>query len=221
MTEAVYVLEPGSYLRREGLALKVVKEGETIENIPADGLKRLILVGHVNLSGAVLDYLIQNRVETVFLTPTGRFRARLMPDEHKHVSLRRAQYLTLSDPRKALSIAAAIVCGKAQNCMQMLIRRASDYQAPELRKAAASMRPMVLQASRAQSLPELRGIEGAIARLYYAAFPGMIRNPLFSFHGRNRRPPLDPINALLSFAYTLVTNEVLSAIKTVTTVPTL
>ena len=80
MTEAVYVLEPGSYLRREGLALKVVKEGETIDNIPADGLKRLILVGHVSLSGAVLDYLIQNRVETVFLTPTGRFRARLMPD---------------------------------------------------------------------------------------------------------------------------------------------
>lgn len=215
MTEAVYVLEPGSYIRREGLALKVVKEGETVDNIPADGLKRLILVGHVSLSGAVLDYLIQNRVETVFLTPTGRFRARLMPDEHKHVSLRRAQYLTLSDPQRALPIAVAIVRGKAENCMQMLIRRASDYQAPELRKAAASIRPMVLQAGRAQSLSELRGIEGAIARVYYAAFPGMIRNPLFPFNGRSRRPPLDPINALLSFAYTMVTNEVLSAIKTI------
>ncbi|MEJ5359427.1 MAG: CRISPR-associated endonuclease Cas1 [Desulfobacterales bacterium] len=215
MTEAVYVLEPGSYLRREGLALKVVKEGETIDTIPADGLKRLMLIGHVSLSGAVLDYLIQHRVETVFLTPTGRFRARLMPDEHKHVALRRAQYLTLSNPERALAVAASIVRGKAENCVQMLIRRASDYQSPDLRTAAAQIRPLVLQAAKAQSLPELRGIEGAIARIYYAAFPTMIRNPLFPFHGRNRRPPLDPINALLSFAYTLVTNEVLSAVKAV------
>lgn len=215
MTEAVYVLEPGSYLRREGLALKVVKDGETVETIPADGLKRLMLIGHVSLSGAVLDYLIHNRVETVFMTPTGRFRARLIPDEHKHVALRKAQYLRLSNPEVALKTAAAIVKGKADNSVQMLLLRGRDYGAAELKTAALRIRPLKVAAGKAENLAVLRGMEGAVARTYYAAFPHMIRNPDFEFHGRSRRPPLDPINALLSFAYTLVTNEVLSAVKAV------
>jgi CRISPR-associated protein Cas1 len=215
MTEAVYVLEPGSYLRREGLALKVVKDGATVEAIPADGLKRLMLIGHVSLSGAVLDYLIRNRVETVFMTPTGRFRARLIPDEHKHVALRKAQYLKLCDPQTAFKTAAAIVRGKAANSVQMLLLRGREYGAGELKAAALRIRPLMAAAGKAADLAALRGMEGAIARTYYAAFPLLIRNPDFEFHGRTRRPPLDPINALLSFAYTLVTNEVLSAVKAV------
>lgn len=215
MTESIYIIEPGSYLRREGLALKVVKDGQTVESIPADGLQRLILIGHVSLSGAVLDYLIQNRVETVFMSPTGRFRARLVPDEHKHVALRKAQYLKLSDPNIALKTAAAIVKGKAANTVQMLIRRAAEYGTDELRIAAARIRPMMLSAEKAGDLGVLRGMEGAVARVYYSVFSHLIRNPDFAFNGRSRRPPLDPINALLSFAYTLVTNEVLSAVKSV------
>jgi CRISP-associated protein Cas1 len=213
MTESIYILEPGSYLRREGLALKVVKDGQTVENIPADGLKRLVLFGYVSLSGAVLDYLIKNRVETVFMTPTGRFRARLVPDEHKHVALRKAQYLRLSDPAVALKTAAVIVKGKAANTVQMLVRRAAEYGAEELRIAAARVRPLIVSAEKASDLGVLRGLEGAVARLYYSVFHYLIRNPDFAFNGRSRRPPLDPINALLSFAYTLVTNEVLSAVK--------
>jgi CRISPR-associated protein Cas1 len=213
--ESVYVLEPGSYLRREGLALKVVKDGETVESIPADGLKRLMLVGRVSLSGAVLDFLIQNRVETVFMTPTGRFRARLVPDEHKHVALRKAQYLRLSDPNIALKTAAVIVQGKAVNMGRMLLLRGRDYGVGELRIAAARMQPLARTAEKAENLEVLRGAEGATARIYYSAFPHLIRNPQFSFNGRSKRPPLDPVNALLSFAYTLVTNEVLSAVKAV------
>jgi CRISPR-associated protein Cas1 len=103
--ESVYVLEPGAYLRREGMTLKVVKGGKVIDQIPAEGLKRLMLVGYISLSGGVLDFLIKNRTETVFITPTGRFRARLAIDEHRHVSLRKAQYLRLSDDAFALDTA--------------------------------------------------------------------------------------------------------------------
>ena len=215
MTESIYVMEPGSYLRREGLSLKVVKGGETIESIPADGLKRLMLIGHVSLSGAVLDYLIRNRVETVFMTPTGRFRARLVPDEHKHVALRKAQYLNLSNSEISLKMAVAIVRGKAANTVQMLLLRGREYGEEKLRIAAARIRPLMRTAETASDLAILRGLEGAVARLYYSVFPLLVRNPDFTFNGRSRRPPLDPINALLSFAYTLVTNEVLSAVKSV------
>ena len=81
--EAVYVLTPGSFLRKDGATLKVVKDGQTIETIAAEGLKRLMLVGYVSLTGGVLDFLIRRRIETVFVTPTGRFRARLGLDEHR------------------------------------------------------------------------------------------------------------------------------------------
>lgn len=213
--ESIYILEPGSYLRREGMALKVVKDGDVVDNIPADGLKRLMLIGRVSLSGAVLDFLIQHRVETVFVTPTGRFRARLVPDEHKHVALRKAQYLRLSEAPVALRTASIIVRGKAANMGRMLLLRGRDYGAGELRVAAARLQPMAQTAERAKNLEVLRGVEGAAARIYFSAFPHLIRNPQFSFNGRSKRPPLDPVNALMSFAYTMVTNEVLSAIKAV------
>ena len=211
--EAVYVMEPGSYVRREGNALCVVKNGRTINRVPAEDLKRMILVGNVNLTGAVLDFLIQRRVETVFMTATGRFRARLGIDEHRHVALRKAQYLKLSDPRFAVKTACIIVIGKVTNMYRFLLLRARRYKDDALRSAAAAMKIVVARLEKEEDIERIRGFEGAATRLYFQAFPRLIRNDRFTFNGRNRRPPLDPVNALLSFVYTLLTNEVLSAIK--------
>jgi CRISP-associated protein Cas1 len=212
--EAIYVLEPGTFLRREGAALKLVRGNEVISSIPASGLKRLILMGYISLTGAVLDFLITNRIETVFLTPTGRFRARLGIDEHRHVALRKAQYDLLGRPEAALSTARMIVDGKIHNSLSFLMLRARQYGVSRLRTAAAQVRSLLLEAQKAGDVEALRGIEGAAARAYFNVFCDLIKNENFEFKGRNRRPPLDPVNALLSFIYTLLTNEVLSAIKT-------
>jgi CRISPR-associated protein Cas1 len=206
-------MEPGCYVRREGTALNVVKKGRVIDHIPAEGLKRLILVGYVNLTGAVLDFLIQNRVETVFMTPTGRFRARLGIDEHRHVALRKAQYLQLGDPGFAGKTAAAIVAGKIGNMMRLLLLRGRQYGEGDLRSAAAAIKPFASRLQHIENLDRIRGLEGAATRVYFQSFGHLIRNDRFTFNGRNRRPPLDPVNALLSFVYTLLTNEVASAIK--------
>ncbi len=214
MTETVYVMEPGSYLRRDGGTLKVVKGDIVLDHIPARDLKRLILVGYVSLTGSVLDFLIQNRIETVFMTPTGRFRARLGLDEHKHVALRKAQYLRLSDPGFTLDTACVVVRGKLRNMARFLALRARQHKLDALRTSVARIKAMERSIDRTSDLDALRGVEGAGSRVYFEAFPHLIRNPLFHFHGRNRRPPLDPVNGLLSFVYTLLTNEVLSAIKT-------
>ncbi|MFQ5486120.1 MAG: CRISPR-associated endonuclease Cas1 [Desulfobacterales bacterium] len=211
--DTVYILEPGSYLRREGSTLKVVKEGRIIDQIPSDGLKRLMLVGYVSLSGGVLDFLIKNRVETIFITPTGRFRARLVLDEHRHVTLRTAQYQKLSDENFALKTAGQIVIGKLSNMHRLLIIRARHYQDDSIRNAALRLSAIKRAVLDSRNSDVLRGLEGAAARIYYGAFRHMIRNESFPFNGRNRRPPLDPVNAMLSFVYTLLTNEVLSAIK--------
>jgi CRISP-associated protein Cas1 len=214
--ETIYVMEQGCYLRREGATLIVMKDREIIDRIPAEGLKKLILIGYVNLSGPLLDHLIRNRVETVFLTPTGRFRARLAIDEHRHVELRKAQYAKFGDPAVAAVAGGYIVRGKLANMAQLAAERGRDYGDPMLKSAAVRIKAMESAAAqRGANLDMLRGFEGAGSRTYFEAFGRMIRNSKFSFKGRNRRPPLDPVNALLSFIYTLLTNEVLSAIKTV------
>jgi len=211
--ESVYVLEPGSYLRREGISLKVVKEDRIIDHIPAEGLKRLMLIGYVSLSGGVLDFLIQNRIETVFVTPTGRFRARLAINEHRHVALRKAQYLRLSNDDFALETAKNIVRGKILNMIRLLLLRAQQYRDPDLKLAAVKLKSTASHMENIRDMEALREVEGAASRVYFELFGHMLLNDLFKFSGRNRRPPLDPVNALLSFVYTLLTNEVLSAIK--------
>ncbi len=211
--ESIYVLEPGAYLQREANCLKVVKGGQTIDEIPMEGLKRLTLLGYVSLTGGVLDSLITNRVETVFMTPTGRFRARLALDEHSHVQLRIAQYTKLSSPEFALETAKIIVRGKLNNMAQFLQLRSRLYDNGALKIGAAMIRSMHGSIDDVKDMKTLRGLEGTATRTYFEMFPHMIRNPAFQFKGRNKRPPLDPVNALLSFVYTLLTNEVLSAIK--------
>jgi len=212
--EAFYSIEPGSYIKKAGESLKVVKDRRIIAEIPSSGLKRLVISGYTSLSGGVLDYLIQKRIETVFITPTGRFRARLMIDEHKHVALRRAQYMKLGDPVFASDVMRRIVSGKIRNMAAFLNRRGTAEGSSELLKASAVIKTLMAKIKR-QTDPEIiRGIEGAATRTYFSVFGLLLKNKDFEFNGRNRRPPLDPVNSLLSFVYTMLTNEVLSAIKT-------
>ena len=211
--ESLYVTEPGCYLRRDGKSINILKKRRIIEKIPADGLKKILLVGYVSLTGGVMDFLIKNRIETVFLTPTGRFRARLGIDEHKHVAMRRVQYLQLSNDLFTVKTAGSIVAGKIENMTRFLLLRARQYQSDPLRKAAARIRIIKTACEQeVDNLDRIRGFEGAATRIYFSVFSNLIKHPEFKFNGRNRRPPLDPVNALLSFVYTLLTNEVLSAI---------
>lgn len=212
--DSVYILEPGTMLRRDGNTLLVMKGELMIDQIPAAGLKRLLLIGYISLTGAVLDFLIKNRVETVFITPTGRFRARLAIDEHRHVALRKAQYLKLNDQQTALIAARSIVKGKVENMTRFLMTRSRQYSSKETAVTAARLKSLMRTIEETTDVGSLRGLEGAATRIYFGTFPHLIRNEDFTFNGRNRRPPLDPVNALLSFVYTLLTNEVLSSIKT-------
>jgi len=212
--ESLYIIEQGSTLTRSGDSLKIMKQGTVMKTVPARDLDKLILTGNVSLTGPVMDYLIKNRVETVFLTVTGRFRARLMIDEHKHVALRKAQYKKLSDPVSSLVIMKIFVRGKLENMAAFLLRRGRDYKQPRLKSAAAALTTLTASLANAREKSVIRGIEGAGARIYFSVFPLLLRTENFSFNGRNRRPPKDPVNALLSFVYTLLTNEVISAITT-------
>ncbi len=212
--ERFYVLEPNTVLRKSGSLLLLMRGAEKLAEIPLEGLEQLVLTGYASLTGAVLDTLIRNRVETVFLTPRGRFRARLLMDEHKHVQRRRAQYLRLSRQEIAVRLARSIVRGKLRNSARFLALRGSQYGDEFLRETAARIRALGTMVESVDDLDVLRGIEGQGGALYFRAFPRLIRVEGFVFEGRSRRPPLDAVNALLSFVYTLLTLEVLNAVKT-------
>ena len=211
--QTLYLIEPGSYLRKEGDCLNIVKGRQVVESIPAKGLKQLTLAGRASISGAVLDFLINNGIDTVFMSMNGRFRARLLLDDSSHTALRRLQYVRLDAPACKQRIAATIVREKLENQSRLLLRRASQYSSIELRTVGAQIKALRQKCEQAADLDVLRGIEGYGSRLYFGAFGLLLRNEAFRFTGRNRRPPLDPVNALLSFVYTLFTNEVQNGVK--------
>ncbi len=210
--ERCYVLEPGTYLRKQGEELIIFRKDEAIGRIPLEGLEQLVLVG-ASLSGAVVHELVRRRVETVLLSPWGHFRGRLVVDEHKHVARRKAQYVKFMDPKEAVRIARLLVEAKLKNAARFLSRRAGEYGSERLRDTAAQIHGLARLAALEEDMDLVRGLEGRGANLYFGVFAELLRVPGFSFSGRTKRPPLDPINALLSFTYTLLTNEVLTAVK--------
>jgi CRISPR-associated protein Cas1 len=119
----------------------------------------------------------------------------------------------LGDPEFVTHTARLIVAGKVRNMVRLLLLRGRQYNEPNLRKSAAGLKPLEGRLEQTDDMERIRGLEGAATRAYFQSFGRLIRNDRFIFNGRNRRPPLDPVNALLSFTYTLLTNEVLSAIK--------
>ncbi|MBF0230053.1 MAG: CRISPR-associated endonuclease Cas1 [Desulfamplus sp.] len=211
--ETLYVVEPGAYLKKDGESLKIVKDKTIIGTIPAQGLQKILLSGYVSLTGSVIDFCIKNRIETVFITPTGKFRGRLMVDEHRHVELREAQYINLKDESFCKQTMKILVKGKIENMVSYLLERGTYNKDESLKNMAIRMKALTNLLSQEVSKEAIRGIEGAGTRFYFSVFNQLIKNPDFIFKNRSKRPPLDPINALLSFVYTLLTNEVLSAIK--------
>ncbi len=210
---SLYILQQGAYLRKDGDTLRIEKNGQLLETIPATGLSQLALAGRASISGAVLDFLIHNKIETVFMTMDGRFRARLLLDESGHVSLRQQQYIRLADKTYALQLAQGIVHEKLENQARLLLRRAGQLTIPQLRGIGVQIKALQERVKRCVDIDELRGVEGYGSRLFYSAFGFLIRNDSFAFTGRNRRPPRDPVNAMLSFVYMLFTNEVLNGLK--------
>lgn len=155
----------------------------------------------------------------VWLTQNGRFKARLFAPTSGNVLLRRAQHAALDNPERTLGVAGLMVAGKLQNARTILLRVAREAGSPEaersLRAAAALHASTITRLPRLRYLNEVRGAQGDAARDYFAVFEAMIRGDKksFTFGGRNRRPPRDRINALLSFVYGMLRNECASALE--------
>lgn len=219
LLNTLYLTTEGSYLRLDHDTLRVEVEKETKLQVPIHHLGGIVCFGDVLVSPAALARCAQDGRFVVFLDRNGRFQARVEGPVSGNVLLRCAQHTAMNDPEKTLAIARHLVGGKIQNSRQIVLRAARETDQPEdgdaLRHTADSLANVLGRVPLAEDLEQLRGLEGEAARKYFATFDRMVREVRASFalNGRNRRPPTDPVNALLSFLYALLMNDCVAALE--------
>jgi CRISPR-associated protein Cas1 len=207
----LYVREPGAGLRRSGKRLIVYKGDETLQAVRLRDLERVTLLGNIDVSASVVATLLEQGVETVFLSTSGRFRGRLTPAEGKNVFVRQAQFRRYDDDEFRLRLATTLIDAKIRNARHLLQRYQRNHPDERLAEIIVQLDGSRDRAARQTGLASLLGVEGDAARVYFVGLGLMLRGDL-AFNGRSRRPPRDPVNALLSFGYTLLTTELTGAV---------
>jgi CRISP-associated protein Cas1 len=217
LLNTLYVTTENSFLRLDHETLKVSVEKETKLQVPLHHLGGVVCFGDVMVSPALMRRCGEDGRSLVLLDRNGRFKARLEGPVSGNVLLRRAQHDWSCNAEKSLGIAKKIVAGKIQNSRQVLMRAAREAadsgDEEALREGAAALADALLRIPGCDDVEQLRGFEGESARAYFNCFDRMVLEDRESFRldGRNRRPPLDPMNALLSFLYAMLTNDCVAA----------
>jgi CRISPR-associated protein Cas1 len=212
----LYVTTQNAYLHKEGQSVVVNVEKETRLRVPVHTLDGIVCFGAVSMSPFLMHHCAENSVAVSFLSQYGKFLARIQGPVSGNVLLRREQYRVADDPEKAAKIAGNILIGKLANSRAVLRRAQRDHgENEELKTAELRLTQYLHRLERPMPMDELRGNEGEAAASYFAAFPQLVtvKDEAFAFTGRNRRPPTDPVNALLSFTYTLLVHDCRSALE--------
>lgn len=226
LLNTLFVTTQGAYLSRDGETILVQVEDETRLRVPIHTLGGIVCFGRVSCSPHVMRLCAERSVLISFLSEHGRFWARVQGPVRGNVLLRREQYRWADDDVRSTETARAIVTGKIANCRTVLLRALRDHaeavDGADLRDAATKLASVADSLRRTNGLDALRGCEGDASRTYFAVFDHLIlaQKEHFFFRGRTRRPPLDRMNALLSFLYTLVVHDVESALEVVGLDPT-
>jgi CRISPR-associated protein Cas1 len=221
LLNTLYVSSQGSYLRLEGETVVVEREQQKVLQLPMHAIGGIVCFGNVLCSPFLLGSCAERDISISFLTEYGRFLASVKGPQSGNVLLRRRQYRMADDPEATKGIAANAESGKLANCRVVLNRTARDHggkvDAETVRAASAAIDRIVERLPKAVDVDEVRGLEGLAAAEYFAVFNHLIvdQKDAFIFKERSRRPPLDEVNALLSFVYTLLAHDVRSALETV------
>ncbi|MDF0667217.1 MAG: type I-C CRISPR-associated endonuclease Cas1c [Nitrospira sp.] len=217
LLNTLYVTTEGAYVRVDHDTLKIEVEKETKLQVPLHHIGGVVCFGDVMMSPAAMARCAEDGRFVVLLDRNGRFKARIEGPVSGNVLLRCAQHEAMRDSERTLSIARNKVGGKIQNSRQIVLRGAREADDPTdaeaLRNTADALANAVGRIPQCDNLETLRGIEGESARSYFSTFDRMIKEDreAFKMEGRNRRPPTDPINALMSFLYALVLNDCVAA----------
>lgn len=219
MLNTLYVTTPNSYLTKEGENIIIKIDGEEKFRIPAHNLENILCFGYSGASPALMAHCASNGIGLAFFSPHGRFLARVNGPVSGNVLLRKEQYRQADDQEACTRLAKNFLMGKVANGRTVLRRGMREYDnlSSQVDSAANYLRDRLSHVQAAGDLDTLRGIEGESARAYFDVFDELIRQQKdnFFFVGRTRRPPLDRMNSLLSFFYTMLHHDMQSALESV------
>lgn len=219
LLNTLFVVSQNAYLHADHETFKIELEGKTQLQVPVHHLGAIVVFGNVLVSPAVVHRCAEDGRALVFLDQNGRFKARLEGPRSGNVLLRLAQYGAYANHEKTLSLARAMAAGKLQNARHVLLRSARREDDPEaaeaLRQAADAHASALARLEKETDLDRVRGLEGDAAAVYFSVFQHLVLvdRETFRFNGRNRRPPRDPVNALLSFLYALLLTDCVAAVE--------
>ncbi len=221
MLNVLYVTNPEAYLSKDGENLLVKVNDKEVFRTPIHYLEGIVTFGNMGASPALLGMCVERGVTVSFLTAYGKHLATVHGTPRGNVLLRRKQYRWSDLESESAVLASAFIIGKIANCRTVLRRFLSDYKdkvdTADIEEVIKILARNVLQLGKPTGLNEIRGIEGESARKYFSVFDRLIVNQKEQFYmrGRNRRPPRDNVNAMLSFFYTLLLHETKAALQTV------
>jgi len=221
MLNTLYVTTQGAYLNKEGETVAVNIDHEVRLRLPIHTLGSIVCFGQVTCSPFLLGHCAENDVSVSFMTGYGKFLARVQGPVAGNVLLRREQYRQADDLRASARLARMFVLGKVGNCRTVMGRALRDHatkvDADGIGLAVRQFSKIAHRLLREEDLDNIRGIEGKAANDYFGLFNDLIvaRKEDFTFNGRSRRPPLDRVNCLLSFLYSLLYHDARSALESV------
>jgi CRISPR-associated protein Cas1 len=216
LLNTLYVTTPEAYLSKDGLNAVVSVKNEEVFRIPIVNIEGIVTFGYMGASPGLMKLCADNSVSLTFLSPNGYFIGRLQGGTKGNVLLRKKQYQISEDENISLHISQLLVAAKIHNYRSVLCRYIRDHGNNEdLCNVIKVMERDKRESLKSKDKTVLRGLEGDAANNYFSVFNHLILGNKFVFNGRNRRPPKDPINAMLSFVYTLLANECAAALETV------
>lgn len=221
LLNTLYVMTEDAYLSADGENIVIQQEKTELARFPLHGLEGIISFSYRGASPALMGTCADRGIDLCFMRPSGRFLARVCGRSRGNVLLRKTQYQVSEDAAAALAIGRNMLIGKLYNSRWVLERATRDHamsvDVDRVKTASARIRDSIAKLETADTADSLRGIEGDAAAEYFGVFDELILNEddAFRFTGRNRRPPLDCVNAMLSFAYSLLTGSCASALESV------
>jgi len=221
LLNTLYITQPDIYLSLDGENVVACKGDDVLMRVPLHNLESIVTFGYTGVSPALMGTCAEKGIALSFLTMNGRFLANIVGMERGNVLLRKTQYRISDDETSSRDISRNILIGKLHNSRWVLERAVRDHalrlDEVRVRRAAHMIADSIQSIRCAESLDTFRGIEGEAASIYFSVFNELIlqNKDAFFFKGRNRRPPLDTVNALLSFTYTLLSHDVAAALCSV------
>jgi CRISPR-associated protein Cas1 len=211
----IYITSEDAFIGKIDERLQVKANKQKLLDVPLIKVEGLVVLGRATISPAALAEILERKIPLSFLSQTGKYLGKFESELSKNIFVRQAQWKAMGESEKAIHVVRGFVRGKLKNYRMMLYRSQRKHAELLLADAIARLDNAITPIEQTDNINSLRGLEGAGSAAYFGAFNQLIRTAGFRFEARRRRPPTDPVNALLSFGYSLLRHDVQSAINIV------